>query len=207
MTPIDLYFKGLIIGFSIAAPVGPIGLLCIQRTLAYGRLTGVLSGLGAATADMFYGLVAGLGLTVLSSALLVGQFWIRLAGIIFLCYLGLRAMFSRPAEQAAQAKQSNLWGAYFSTFGLTLTNPITILSFLGILSGAGVGVDTRGVSMVIFFVLGVFSGSTLWWVILSLGVGFFRKMFKPAYLVWVNRFSGAAILVFTAAMGINLINS
>ena len=207
MNLIELYTKGIIIGFSIAAPVGPIGMLCIQRTLVYGRLTGLLSGLGAATADMLYGLMAGLGLTVLSTVLLAGGTWVRLAGILFLVYLGVRALLSRPASKQLSTRDTNLVGAYFSTFGLTLTNPMTIFSFLGILSAAGVGTTTNSTLLVVFFVLGVFSGSALWWLLLSFGVSLFRSRVKPAQLVWVNRLSGLIIIGFATAMLINLIQA
>ncbi len=202
-----LLAKGMIIGFSIAAPVGPVGMLCIQRTLAYGRLSGLLSGLGAATADMFYGLIAGLGLTVLSGFLMAGQFWIRLVGIVFLIYLGVKALISRPASEQASTGKTSLWGAYFSTLGLTLTNPITVLSFLGILSAAGVGIENPGALLVIFFVVGVFTGSALWWLLLSLGVGLFRRRVTPNQLIWVNRLSGVVIIGFSVVMALGLLTA
>src|SRR5512136_97818 len=112
----SLFLRGLVIGFAIAAPVGPIGVLCIRRTLADGRLSGLVSGLGAATADMLYGCVAGFGLTFISSFLVGQQLWLRLFGGLFLLYLGIKILLSKPAEQAAKADGSGLFGAYFSTF-------------------------------------------------------------------------------------------
>ncbi len=123
--------RGWLIGFAIAAPVGPIGILCIRRTLADGRLVGFLSGIGAATADTAYGAVAAFGLTALQDILLRQQLWLRLAGGVFLIYLGLRTFFAPPAQRAAHASETRgLLGAYLSTLGLTLTNPATILAFL-----------------------------------------------------------------------------
>jgi len=193
---IFFFFKGLVIGFSIAAPVGPIGVLCIHRTLADGRASGLVSGLGAATADAIYGGIAGFGLTFISNFLVSQQVWLRLGGGGFLCYLGLKTFFAKPAEQAALTKGKGLVSAYASTFLLTLTNPLTIISFAAIFAGLGLA-STRGnyVSAGLL-ILGVFIGSALWWVILSGGIGVFREKFNPHGWQWVNRISGAIIAGF-----------
>ena len=192
--------RGLIIGFSIAAPVGPIGVLCIQRTLARGRICGLLSGLGAATADGTYGLIAGFGLTFISSFLIGQQLLIRLIGGTFLLYLGLRTILSKSAQperaQGTTAKGENLLAAYVSTLFLTLTNPLTILSFVAIFAGIGVGGANRSYASAAVLVLGVFVGSALWWVILSSGVSILRTKLNTQALRWVNRISGAIIITF-----------
>ena len=162
--------KGLVIGFSIAAPVGPIGVLCIRRTLAEGRAAGLLSGLGAATADAIYGVSAAFGLTYISSLLMGYQTWIRLVGGLFLCYLGLRTYFSRPAQSAAWVEGQGLVAAYASVFFLTLTNPMTILAFTAVFAGLGIGSATGDYPSATLLVLGVFSGSAAGWLILSGGV-------------------------------------
>ncbi len=193
---ITFLFKGLAIGFSIAAPVGPIGVLCIRRTLAEGRVSGLVSGLGAATADAIYGCIAGFGLTFISNFLVSQQVWLRLIGGVFLCYLGVKTMLAKPAEHAALAKANGLVGAYASTFFLTLTNPMTIISFAAIFAGLGLA-STRGNYLSAgVLVLGVFIGSALWWLILSGGVGVFREKFNPHGLQWVNRISGVMIAGF-----------
>ncbi len=188
--------RGLIIGFSIAAPVGPIGVLCIRRTLAEGRVSGLVSGLGAATADAIYGCIAGFGLTFASSILVSQQVWLRLIGGLFLCYLGVKTFLARPAQEAASAEGRGLMGAYLSTFLLTLTNPITILAFAAIFAGLGVGGASRNYVSAGLLVSGVFLGSTLWWLILSGGVGALRMRFKLQGLRWVNRISGVIIMGF-----------
>lgn len=188
--------RGLVIGFSIAAPVGPIGVLCIRRTLAEGRVAGLLSGLGAATADAIYGFVAGFGLTYVSNILVGYQAWIRLLGGLFLCYLGLRTFFSKPAEGAVQATRGGLLGGYASTFFLTLTNPMTIISFAAVFAGLGIGSATGDYGSAALLVLGVFAGSAAWWLLLSGGVSFFRSRFSPRSLSWVNRAAGVIILGF-----------
>ena len=135
--------KGLIIGFSIAAPVGPIGVLCIRRTLAKGHASGLVSGLGAATADSVYGCVAGFGLTLVSSLLLEGQDWVRSMGGVFLLYLGIRTYLSKPSDGVPPARGLDLAGDYLSTFLLTLTNPLTILSFAAIFAGLGLAISRQ----------------------------------------------------------------
>ncbi|HSB00158.1 MAG TPA: LysE family transporter [Anaerolineales bacterium] len=192
----SFFFRGLLIGFSIAAPVGPIGVLCIRRTLADGRAAGLVTGLGAATADGLYGCVAGFGLTFISSVLIDQQMWLRLFGGLFLCYLGIKTLLSRPVEQAAKAAGTGLLGSYASTFLLTVTNPMTIISFAAIFAGLGLA-NTRGsYASALILVLGVFLGSASWWLLLSGGVGLFRDKFNSQALLWVNRISGVVIAAF-----------
>lgn len=193
---IPFLVRGLIIGFSIAAPVGPIGILCIRRTLADGRAAGLVSGLGAASADAVYGCVAGFGLTFISDFLIGQKFWLGLIGGLFLCYLGIKTLFSKPAEQAAKSEANGLLGAYGSTFLLTLTNPMTILSFAAIFAGLGLASANANYSSAGILVLGVFIGSALWWLLLSGGVGFFREKFNADAMQWVNRISGVVISAF-----------
>ena len=212
----SLLLRGLIIGFSIAAPVGPIGVLCIRRTLAEGRLAGLLTGLGAATADALYGCIAAFGLTFISSFLVRQQFLLAVVGGVFLCYLGVRSFLSAPAEGAApdlaikapgeagqdivEADPANprksLFGMYASTFFLTLTNPLTILSFAAIYAGMGLATQAGGYLSAAVLVLGVFLGSASWWLLLSGVVSIFRSRISARGMRWVNRISGAIILGF-----------
>ncbi len=184
------------IGFSIAAPVGPIGVLCIRRTLAEGWASGLASGFGAATADALYGSVAGFGLTFIPGILIREQFWLRLIGGVFLCYLGTKTFLSKPAYQTAPVGGFSLAGKYGSTFFLTLTNPLTILSFAAVFAGLGV-VNANGSYLSAgILVCGVFIGSALWWFILSKGVALWRERFNPKGLLWVNRVSSLIIMGF-----------
>jgi threonine/homoserine/homoserine lactone efflux protein len=194
----DLLLRGVLIGFSIAAPVGPIGVLCIRRTLAEGRAFGLVSGLGAATADALYGCVAAFGLTLISAALISHQALLRLIGGIFLCALGIRTLLSLPADQAAAVRGGGLLRAYGSTFLLTLTNPMTILAFAAIFAGLGLAEAEGSYASAGLLVLGVFLGSASWWLLLSSVVGVFRTRFTPAGLLWVNRVSGLMLLGFGA---------
>jgi threonine/homoserine/homoserine lactone efflux protein len=193
---LNVILRGFIIGVSIAAPVGPIGVLCIRRTLADGRLTGFLSGLGAATADMIYGAIAAFGITFIMD-LLIGQAnWLKLIGGIFLLYLGVRTFHSKPADHSAGSDRVGLLGAYLSTLFLTITNPMTIIAFIAIFAGTmPSGTETSPLVLV----AGVFAGSALWWLALSFGVGLMRDHINPNLMLWINRLSGVVI----AALGAN----
>jgi threonine/homoserine/homoserine lactone efflux protein len=193
---ISLFLRGLLLGLSIAAPVGPIGVLCIRRTLTGGRALGLVSGVGAATADAVYGCVAGFGLTFISDVLVGHQMWIRLIGGLFLCYLGIKALLAKPAEQPALAGGQGFAGAYASTFLLTLTNPMTILSFAAVFASLGIAETGGDYGAAGILVLGVFAGSALWWFILSGGVSLLRERFTLRALRWVNVLSGLIVLVF-----------
>lgn len=192
----EFFGRGFIIGFAIAAPVGPIGLLCIQRTLNRGRRHGLVTGLGAATADALYGTVAALGLTAIASLLESMQVWLALAGGTFLAWLGVRTFITPPATQAAALRPANLWADYASALGLTLTNPATIFSFLAIFAGMGLATTGGETVPALMLVLGVFLGSAAWWLILSTGTALLRTRITPTTLRWVNRTAGVLITGF-----------
>jgi threonine/homoserine/homoserine lactone efflux protein len=194
----EFLLKGLVLGFSIAAPVGPIGVLCIRRTLAEGRAAGFVSGLGAATADAIYGSIAAFGLTLISGFLTSQEFALRLVGGAFLCYLGVKTLLAQPAERAATAQGTGLLGSYASTFFLTLTNPMTIFSFIAVFAGLGFVSGNSDFLSAALLVLGVFAGSAIWWLALSGGVSFFRARFDLRALRWVNWISGIIITTFGA---------
>ena len=192
---LSFLLKGLVIGFSIAAPVGPIGVLCIRRSLAEGRAMGLATGLGAATADAAYGCVAGFGLTAVSSFLIGERFWLGLIGGLFLCCLGARTFISRPAERPAEVRGGGLLSAYLSTFILTLANPMTILSFLAVFAGFGLAASPDYLAAGAL-VAGVFIGSALWWLMLSSGVALFRSRVGFAWMQTANRLSGGILIAF-----------
>lgn len=195
------YFpRGLLIGLSVAAPVGPMALLCIRRTLAHGRGIGLVSGLGVAMADAIYGGIAAFGLTSISTLLVDVQDVVRLGGGVFLCCLGWSIARTR-ADRVAEARAGPVGGvpgAFISTLGLTLTNPATILSFAAIFSGFGVAGGGAGTPSAAVLVAGVFCGSTLWWVILTTGAGRLRESLTSSRLTAINRGFGAVILAFGA---------
>ena len=189
--------KGIVLGFSIAAPVGPIGILCIRRTLDGGMSQGLISGVGAATADAIYGLIAACGITAVGSFLTAHDHWLRLGGGLFLLFLGFSIFRSRPSSANTESVQiTGRFAAFASTFGLTLTNPMTILSFAAVFAGLGAGNSGSGWLGSSLLVLGVFSGSLLWWLFLSLAVGQLRARLNFSRLVWINRLSGIMLCAF-----------
>lgn len=193
--PVTLFIRGFLIGLSVAAEIGPMAILCIRRTLAQGHLAGLATGLGVASADGCYGAVAGFGLVLISQFVVAQHVWLRLIGGIFLCYLGLKTLLAAPATRAASASGGDLVRSYLSALGLTLTNPMTILSFAAIFAGLGVGTG-GGYGGAGLLVLGVFIGSALWWVVLAGAVTALRGRITPRVLRWVNRASGTIILAF-----------
>jgi threonine/homoserine/homoserine lactone efflux protein len=193
----SFFARGLIIGLSIAAVVGPMSVLCMQRTLSRGFPYGMISGLGIATADAIYGSIAAFGVTVVAALLVSVQVWVRLIGGGFLVYLGITAVRSTPAERAATPTRAatSFGSAYVSTLLLTLTNPLTILSFAAIFAGLGVA-SGRGALSAALVVAGVFSGSALWWCILTGGISLLRTRLTAHWLLWINRLSGAVLAIF-----------
>jgi threonine/homoserine/homoserine lactone efflux protein len=187
--------KGLAIGLSIAAPVGPIGVLCIRRSLAEGRRVGFVTGLGAATADAAYGCIAAFGLTAVSGALVGARVWLGLLGGLFLCFLGIRTFRSAPAARGAQTQGRGLLAAYLSTFFLTFTNPMTVLSFVAVFAGLGL-VASPNYFAASVLVGGVFAGSALWWLLLSSGVSLLQSRLGAGWMQAVNRVSGCIIFAF-----------
>jgi threonine/homoserine/homoserine lactone efflux protein len=169
---------------------------------------GFVSGLGAATADAAYGFVAGFGLTFLSSFLISQAFWLRLVGGLFLVYLGVRTFVTRPATTPARpdGEHRGLRAAYLSTLALTLTNPATILSFAVVFAGLGLAAGGSDYMAAILLVLGVFTGSALWWLMLSGGVSLIRSRFSGRALWWVNRISGILIVGFGVVALVSLIS-
>jgi threonine/homoserine/homoserine lactone efflux protein len=186
--------RGLLLGFTIAATVGPISLLTIRRTVAHGRVYGLASGLGVALADATYAAIAAFGLTAITSILVGGRVLLGLVGGAFLIVLAIRTMTTRPDEAAVVTERPGLVGAFGSIFGLTMTNPMTILSFVGLF--AGLGLTGTGGADAALLVLGVFLGSTSWWIVLTAAVAVLRSRVSIRALTWVNRISGAVILAF-----------
>jgi threonine/homoserine/homoserine lactone efflux protein len=204
---LSTFSTGLLLGLSIAAPVGPIGILCIRRTLVMGQWVGLVSGLGAATADGLYGCIAGFGLTAIADFLTHQSMWLRIVGGLFLCYLGITTFLSKPPTEPATVSAGNLPSetssmprslvtAYGSTLALTLTNPATLFSFAAIFAGLGIVDSAQSFADSGILVSGVFIGSALWWFFLSGAVSLFRARFTPTGLRWLNRLSGSILLAF-----------
>jgi len=199
-----LLLQGLLLGLSIAAPVGPIGILCIRRTLSQGRLIGLVSGLGAATADGLYGSIAAFGLTAISQVLVDQRPWLGGLGGLFLLYLGVRTWLSHPTTTAVNPGVGGALAAYGSTLALTLTNPATILSFVAIFAGLGLADQAGAYGQALVLVLGVFLGSALWWLLLSWSVNLFRAAITPTRLSWLNK-GAVLVLMGFGVMALSLL--
>ena len=202
---VDFLWKGFILGFSIAAPVGPIGLLCIRKTIQFGRVSGFFSGLGAAVADTLYGLIAAFGLTLISDALIAGQFWLKLIGGVFLVYLGVKTFLAKASEKTSAVSHQTLFKDFVSTFLLTVTNPLTILSYVAVFAGLGLSDISNSYINASLLVCGVFLGSTSWWLILSEGVTLFRQKIGQELMLWINRLAGLIITAFGVAAWLSLL--
>jgi threonine/homoserine/homoserine lactone efflux protein len=202
---INLLLKGLVLGFSIAAPVGPIGILCIRRTITDGWRAGLLSGLGAASADAIYGSIAGFGITLISGFLVTYQFPLRLCGGFFLLYLGVRTILAKPSGKLEKLPPRRFTSIYFTTFFLTLTNPMTIISFAAIFSGIGLISASTNYYSAVLLISGVFLGSGLWWIFLSFLVNSIRGRLDFNKLKWINMTSGILILGFGIASMVSLL--
>ena len=190
------FLKGLLFGFLLAATVGPMWVLCFRRTVAQGAFAGFVSGMGIAVADGLYGAVAAFGLAAISGFLLQHSFWIGLVGGIFLVYLGIKTLLSQPELKESDAGPAGLAQGFFSTLGLTLANPPTILAFAAIF--AGLGLVTTDYATAALVVLGVFLGSASWWIVLSAGAGWLRSRIGPRLFRAINVVSGLSILGFAA---------
>ena len=176
--------------------MGPIGLLCINKTMHKGRLSGFVSGMGAASADMFYGGIAAFGLTIISGFLIDKAPVVKLLGGLFMCYLGLKIFFSKQSGEKLENESKNLLGDYSSTFFLTITNPMTILSFTAIFAGLGIINSKVNIFNSSLLVLGVFVGSAFWWLLLCLGVEFMNKKSNKKLISLISKFSGLTIFIF-----------
>ena len=193
---IELFARGLVIGFAIAAPVGPIGMLVIRRTLAEGRLLGLLTGMGAAVADALYGCVGAFGLTFISGFLIGYAFWTKLVGGLFLLWLGINTIRAKPREESTGMSKVRYATAFLSTLVLTLANPATILSFMAVFAGLGLGMKAGDYAAAGLVVAGVFIGSAIWWLMLSGGVSLVRHKLTPGTMQWINYGSGAFLSAF-----------
>lgn len=195
----NFLFKGMLIGFALAAPLGPVGLLCIRRVMEHGRFSGIFSGLGAALGDAFYGFFAAFGVTLISDFFVQEAFWLRLVGGMFLCLIGLKLFFSKPPSLSSHGHEQNFFTDFASTLLLTLSNPMTALLYIFVFASFGLGGKNYGVFHALSLVLGVFLGSFSWWTLVSEGVTFCRKSLKKPAVIWIQK--GAAIALFAFGVG------
>ena len=201
---IIFFLKGLIIGFAMAVPIGPVGVLCIRKTLAEGHPRGLLVGLGAATVDALYASIAAFGLTFVSDVIASQHFWVRLVGGGLLVFLGVRTFRAKRKDPTIPFEGKGLLGSYVSAFLLALTNPVTIFAFVAVFAAFGLGHKLSIISASIL-VLGVVVGSCLWFLILGVVATSFRKKLNSGGLRWVNRIAGVLLVVSGIAAFVSMI--
>ena len=194
------FIQGIIIGLTLAVPVGPISLLCIQRTIADGRLHGIISGLGVATADSFYAAITVFGLTVISGLIIAQHNLFRFLAGIILILIGIRVFLSVPAGVSAKSEHETYFKDYLSMVAIAIANPLTLVFFLVILPGFGVVIHGTTFLPAVEFVAGFFLGSTVWWIFLCGSVGSVRSRMSVKNLGLINRVSGLLISCFGAGM-------
>lgn len=202
---VTLFVKGLVIGFIIAAPVGPINIMCVRRTIVHGRLAGLATGAGAALADTVLGAIAIFGLAVLEQFLLHERFWLALGGAVFLAIMGVRSLLKPPPKLVSDRDPTSLVGDFTSSFALTLSNPITILSFFGIFAAFGVRPDDQVGADEWATMLGVMSGALIWWLLVISLAGMFHGRFTVTGLLWANRIAGIVMLAFAAVVTVECV--
>jgi threonine/homoserine/homoserine lactone efflux protein len=203
MEPI-FFIKGLIIGFGMAVPIGPLGIMCIRKTLAEGHSRGLMIGIGAATADSLYSSVAAFGLTFISDVIASQHFWLRLVGGSLLLYLGIRTFRAKRKDPTIPVINKRLLESYVSAFLLALTNPMTFFAFVAVFAAFGLGHKLNVISACIL-VIGVFTGSCLWFLTLGFVATLFRKKLDAGGLRWVNKISGVLIILSGLAAFVSMI--
>jgi len=192
-----LFIKSIIIGISIAIPIGPIAILCIRRTMANGLKSGIASGIGAATADAFYGVIASFGLTAISGFLIEKQLWLNLIGGLFLFYLGFKIFKSEPIDENQNVGNSSLYNDYLSTVFLTIINPATFLVLFSIFVATGFIKENINYYDATISSIGIFIGSMIWWLCLSFGVGLTRNKLNKKSMILLNKISALIIFSFS----------
>jgi threonine/homoserine/homoserine lactone efflux protein len=198
----SVFIKGLLVGFLIAAPVGPVNVMCVRRTIMHGRLVGMVSGLGAAAADTIFGAIAAFGLSFVYELVMTERFWLGIAGGALLLVMGVRTLLAEPPRPTDTLDPPNLLGDFTSTLFLTLTNPVTIVSFLAAFAAVGVAADPGepiGLDDWVLL-LGVFLGASTWWLFITEAVALFHGRIPLAILRWTNRVAGVVILAFAACV-------
>jgi threonine/homoserine/homoserine lactone efflux protein len=196
---IVLFIKGIIIGWFVSIPMGPIGVLCVQRTLSRGRWPGIVSGMGAAAADSIFALTAGFGVNYIISLIENQEFYFKLVGSIIILLIGLKIYYTNTVKQfriSRSGTSNKFTRLFFSVFFLTLTNPAMVLLFIWLFATLNVVLYTSNYVVSSMVIVGVFAGGTLWWITLTSLVNRFRNKLKIRSLYWFNKISGGTIILF-----------
>ena len=194
---LKFFIDGFIVGLIASIPLGPIGVLCIQRTLSKGRWSGFISGLGASTSDAIYSIIACFSLSYVVSFIEKQMLWVQIFGVVLLTFLGLKIFYTNPAIQLRRqkSKSANFHQDFISTFFFTISNPLYIFLFIGIFAGLRIVMPENSFVGQLFIILGVFAGAASWWFGLTSIVNLFRTKINLRRLWWINKIAGAVIVV------------
>jgi len=195
---IQSFLRGILMGFAMAVPIGPLGILCMRRSIAYGGLAGFISGLGVASADAFYAIVAGFGLGFIQVFLLEHQCFLVLVGCIVLLILGISSFFALPVSRKDSIGSGGLFAFYISAFILTISSPITLLAFMAVI--ASLGLDMTLWSSAVAIAAGVFTGSIIWWIALSISMGLLHRHMNTKLICRIHMFSGIILIAFAIGL-------
>ena len=199
MIDTEIFLKSLALGFAVSAPVGPVGIICMDRSLRHGKLTGLSAGLGATVADTLYGAIAAFGMASVTDFLLAHEMWFRLFGGFIVLALSWRTYFMPPPifQNRQPGEKRPLARIFRETFLITLSNPMTVLAFMAVYAGLGIHVESR--EDICLVLLGVFLGAGLWWTFLSLSTVFMRHKLSATVLGRFSRGAGISIALFGIA--------
>jgi threonine/homoserine/homoserine lactone efflux protein len=200
------FIKGVLAGFVIAMPVGPVAVMCIHRTLVQGPLYGYVSGIGAAAGDTVFGAIAAFGLGFLADDLMAHNQILRLVGGAILCLLGVRAILTRHLPTPAAEDRRSFFGDGISAFAVTITNPITLISFAAVLAGLDIHGVTDHLRWSVALTWGVFAGASAWWLLLTTVTTGFRGYMTDARLLWITRATGVLIAAFGVLLLFSLVS-
>ena len=197
MGDIGYLFRGILVGIAVSIPLGPIGVMIVQRTLTRGNWAGFFSGVGAAISDLVYALIAGYGFSLIISFIETHQLTLQVGGGAILMVFGIFTFLQNPIKQIRTPRKSNItyWQDVVTTFALTITNPLAVFTFLIIFASFDVFVEAQEKNLIYVVLIGVFMGALLWWMNLTLLVGLFRRFINIRRLWWINKISGASIAV------------
>jgi len=199
--------EGIIIGIMVSAPLGPVGIICIQRTLNKGRVAGYISGLGAVVGDILYAIFAGFGITVITNFLIDQQVYLRVFGGALLVFVGIRMFFTDTVKQVKEQrlkKKQNVLSDFISVFFLTISNPMTIVAFGILIASLGFSSKETGFFSMLYLILGIMLGAMLWWFVLVTLVNLFRDRFKLKRLIWINKITAIGVVLFGLFAGISV---
>ncbi|MFN8207777.1 MAG: LysE family translocator [Bacteroidales bacterium] len=197
---LEILLKGYIIGLMVSIPLGPMGVMVIQRSLSKGRRSGFFSGLGAATADVMFSLVAVLGVSFVIDFVENHRFIFQLVGSLFILFIGAKIFYSDPVKQyrRSKGKRTSIWSDFLTVFFMTLSNPLAIFVFIALFAGIHLVGEEHFYLTSFMVLLGVFAGATTWWFLISWLVSHYRQRFRLKRLWWLNKITGGVIIIIGA---------